>query len=396
MLGTITTAQTEYYQRPKDERFPSLDALVTFSQARKAASREISYNLRDLAIVPDPLATDDQRFAGAIAIQSPKGLAALTPWSHSQICRMVGAPAGYLRTLPAANAASDLNHGISQAPTGTTAVILAERSELTRQAHAAAFGAAVRPFVNGSYQEHAISARSITSDTYGRLWDADLLTPISATLGSHGWSLPPTWDGEPAGAYAGDRDSFLILVDGGSIVTDPSLTGPRQDGRMYRGIMLRNSEVGAAAVSITTILYQYICGNHCLWGAVVDRAFRRRHVGTRVLRDVLREIGTIARQWINRPASADEQIIRQLITLELAHTREAVIDELRKMGATEQAAKDAYATCEREFSASPRSYWGIHQGLTQTSQADGYQDARMIQDQIAAKVLAKGARLVAA
>lgn len=394
MSQTITTAQTEYYQRPRDERFPSLDALVQFSAARKAASREISYNLRDLSITPDPLATDAERFAGAVALQSPKGLAALTPWSHAQICRMVGAPAGYVRTLPAQIAADALNHGMhSAAAVGTTAVILAERQADTRAAHAAAFGAAARDVVNG--QEHTVRARSITSDTYGRLWDADLLTPLASTLGSHGWSLPPTWDGEPAGAYAGDRDSFVILVDGGSIVQDPSLSA-KGNGQLYRGIMLRNSEVGAAAVSIQTVLYQYVCGNHCLWGAVLDRQYRRRHVGTRVLRDTLREIGTIARQWIARPASADEQIIRQLITLELASSQAAVIDELRKMGATEQDAKDAYATCERDFAASPRSFWGIHQGLTKVSQADGYQDARLVLDQIAAKVLTKGARLVAA
>jgi hypothetical protein len=133
-----------------------------------------------------------------------------------------------------------------------------------------------------------------------------------------------------------------------------------------------------------------------LWGAVIDRSYRRRHVGTRVLRDVLREIGTTARQWIDRPASADEALIRSLMDLEVAQTREAVIDELRAMGASLADAQAAYATCEQQFDASPRSFWGLSQGLTKASQDSGYQDERLSLDVLAAKLLAKGRARVAA
>jgi len=363
-MSLITTAATEYYRRPADERLDSPEALVAAAVARKLASREISYSAKDLRIVPG---TD----AGQIKLASPKGTADLTPWSHAQLCRFVGAPSAYVRTLPAAIAADALNFGLQATSAGTTASILAERK------------------ADGS-----VTARAITSESYGRLWDADFYGPVVETLGAHGWSLPPTWDGKPAGAYSSDRDSFLILCNGGSIVTDPSVRG--ENGQMYRGIMLRNSEVGGAAVWIQRVLYQFVCGNHNLWGAVVDSTYRRRHVGTRVLRDVLREIGTTARTWTNRAASVDEAIIRRLIDTEVASTREAVIDELRAMGASQADAETAYATCEREFDASPRSYWGLSQGLTKSSQASGYQDDRLALDQLASKLLARGAKLVAA
>jgi hypothetical protein len=66
------------------------------------------------------------------------------------------------------------------------------------------------------------------------------------------------------------------------------------------------------------------------------------------------------------------------------------------MGATRTAAEAAYSTCERDFDASPRSYWGIAQGMTKTSQATGYQDDRLSLDTLAAKLLAKGRIKVAA
>jgi len=365
----LNTAQTEYYRRPADERMESLAHLVETAQARKLASKEISWNAKDLAIQP----AGDPKQHGALLLTSPRGLASLTPWSHGQLSRMVGAPASYIRSLPAGIAADALNYGLRATGTGTVANILAQKTDA------------------------GITARAVTSDTYGRLWEADLYKPIVDTFGAQGWTTPPTWDGKPAGAYMGDRDSFLIIVDGannGSIVTDPSLRGG--DGRMFRGLMVRNSEVGHCAVSIERVLYQFICGNHMLWGAVIDKTYRRRHVGTRVLRDVLREVGQTAREWVNRPASADEALIRSLMTLELAQTQEACIDELRKMGATQADAEAAYRVCAEQFDASPRSYWGLSQGLTKTSQESGYQDERLTLDQLAAKLLAKGRARVAA
>lgn len=368
-LTVLGTAAREYYSRPADERYDSPEALVAFSAQRKAASREIAYNAKDLEIIP---AGDDR-----VQLASPRGVAELTPWSHAQLCRTIGAPAGYVRTLPASIAAAALNHGLRETAPGTTLSILAQL-----------------PGLPGTVPG-AVTARAITSETYGRLWDADFYGPVVETLGANGWTLPPTWDGKPAGAYSSDRDSFLILVNGGSIVTDPSIRG--DGGQMYRGIMLRNSEVGGAAVWLQRVLYEYICGNHNLWGAVIDREYRRRHVGVNVLRDTLREIGATARQWVNRPASADEAIIRKLIDLELAATKDAVIDELCAMGATKTDAAGAYDRCVERFEASPRSFWGIAQGLTSLSQDSGYQDDRLALDQLAAKVRARGSRqLVAA
>src|SRR5262249_15905893 len=116
-VQTIDTAARQYASRPKDERFPSLQSMIDAAQHQRERSREVTYNLKDLRFRPidsaDPL--------GTLALQSPKTTAVFTHWGFQQMSRVLGAPAGYLRTLPAAVAADALNYGISQTPAGTTA-----------------------------------------------------------------------------------------------------------------------------------------------------------------------------------------------------------------------------------------------------------------------------------
>jgi hypothetical protein len=347
--------------------------LITAATEDKDTSREVTYNLRDLSV------TNSEEYG--LVLQSPRGQAHMTHWGFGQLARIVKAPAGYLRTLPPANIAADLTHGLQDAAAiGSSAVILA------------------RPPKDG---ESLPMVRAVTTETYGRAWDADFYDGAQSVLFNHRssgtgseWIQPPTWDGGSAGTWRGDRDSFVIRVDGGSIVTDPTI--PNGDGKLYRGTMLRNSEVGGGALVIDWVLFQYICGNLNLWGATIDRRFTRRHVGQYALRDTLRELATTARQWTQRSASQDEAIIRQLIDREIAHTDAAVVDELRKVGYTVDQANAAVDTCKRHFNASPRSAWGIAQGTTKMSQQAEYQDDRYTLDQLASKLTAKMLRRVAA
>jgi len=368
----MMAAAAQYANRPADERFATIDALINAARADRYASKERRYALRDLQATST---TATENSPAAVVLQSPKGTAELTHWSFSQLARTVGAPAAYLRTLPATLAASCINHGIGQTPSGTDVNILAKQ--------------------NG----HGPIVRACTSETYGRLWDEQLYSAVRDSLlrGSHTKFRDglPTWSGETAGWYRGDRDSFGITVDGGSIVDDPSASqGNGSSGQMYRGLIIRNSEVGAAAVSVSTFLFRYICGNHIIWGAQNVAKFRRRHVGMNALRDTMREIVRLAREWTTQSASQDQALIKVLIDHEIAHTKEAVIDELRKVGYTKDQAIAAYDLTERTENASPRSFWGLAQGTTRLSQteSDGHMDERQTIDDLAGQLLAIGVK----
>ena len=166
---------------------------------------------------------------------------------------------------------------------------------------------------------------------------------------------------------------------------------------MYKGLLVRNSETGRSSVFIDRILFRFVCGNLCLWGAVYDNRFRRRHVGTNVVRDVVREITRTAEQWTSQSDGKEQAIIDAITTHQLAGTKAGVIDELQKIGLTKRVATDAYERCEQTEPISPFTSWGIVQGLTRLSQDSGFQDQRVELDLLAAKVANRAyvAKLVA-
>src|SRR5579862_6171578 len=245
-MTTIATAAREYASRPADERYPSVQALIQAAHHDRNHSIEKTMNAKELRVIP---------VADSLMLQSPRNVAHFTHWSFGQLCRSLGAPAGYLRELPPAIAADALNFGLTETPVGQSFNLLIQAP-------------------NGKPEP---TIRACTSDSYGRLYDEDLYGSLARFVMERDsrWTTPPTWSGEPAGAYRGDRDSFVIITNGGSIVTDPSLRngvaarpGGGNADQMYRGILISNSEVGARSVTIETILYRFICGNHMLWGAM--------------------------------------------------------------------------------------------------------------------------------
>lgn len=72
---------------------------------------------------------------------------------------------------------------------------------------------------------------------------------------------------------------FLFLVDGNRDLEGPS--DPTQAG-LFRGFILRNSDVGAAALTLDVFLFRACCANHIIWGFQQVAGFRRRHVGTSI------------------------------------------------------------------------------------------------------------------
>ena len=76
MLST-QEASRQYATRPPDERFPSLKALIDFSQHEKECSVERTYNLRDLRAVPVNTHNTERFDAtpaqASVQLESPKG-----------------------------------------------------------------------------------------------------------------------------------------------------------------------------------------------------------------------------------------------------------------------------------------------------------------------------------
>src|SRR6266576_1643642 len=114
----IGTAAAQYANRPDDERFPSLQALIDNAEYDKEHSREVTYNLKDLHIQAGN--SNDTKNDNEVMIVSPKGEAKFTHWSFGQLSTMLKSPAGFLRTLTPPTTALVMNEKIAQTMPGTT------------------------------------------------------------------------------------------------------------------------------------------------------------------------------------------------------------------------------------------------------------------------------------
>lgn len=362
MIST-SSAQGQYFSRPADERFPSLEALHTaaLSDEQRCAKAEVPLSGL-LAVTQGADVAVQGKATGVIAT--------LTHWSFAQVARLVGAPAAYLRTLPASLAVENLNHGFKSAAEDPAQLYLRREAD------------------------SGLTLRAATTPTYSRYHDADFVSRLMQLRDVRpGLDLPPVWgkggfgsnDGSKGGAYRGDRDAFVIMTDGGSIVDDPTVGGfGGGNGTMYRGIIARNSTVGASKLELLTFYFRGICGNHCIWGVEQQTSVQRRHVGD--VAAAFEDMIKAATVWLERPASEDVAKITALNTIELGKDKAETVKAGRGYGLTEEQAENSYLAAE-QFEQNPRSVWGYSNGVTRISQLSSYQDTRFIMDQIAAKML---------
>ena len=86
-------ASNQWATRPSDERFWDVPEMLQSCEAYKASSQEAQVKYSDLRFEADGR---EIFITGKARTQ-----ARLSHWAFGQVCQKVGAPASYLRTLPA-------------------------------------------------------------------------------------------------------------------------------------------------------------------------------------------------------------------------------------------------------------------------------------------------------
>jgi hypothetical protein len=232
---------------------------------------------------------------------------------------------------------------------------------------------------------------AITSPRYARVHHDELASRVLDLMGDHpAWNLPLGYkDGEfgaervPSGAYLGDRDMFLFLVDGNRDLDDPT---DRSHAGLFRGFILRNSDVGAAALTLDVFLFRAVCGNHIIWGFQHVAGFRRRHVGASIQDAWTTSLDSV-RATLDADPASDRTILLRASTQEIGPTREAVLSAVtQRLELSQKQAAEAYTLAE-QHETNPRSVWGYVQGLTRLSQRTPWQDSRFTLDRAASRLL---------
>jgi hypothetical protein len=355
---TAYTAHREWATRPPDERFASVSALYEAARARRVGSEE-------RAIETNQFRTQAEADDDLVLRDSSGRSAPLTNWSFEQLATIAGAPPKYLRTLPASIASSAINFGLQRQ---------------RREAHQL-FADRTAPW----------TVHAITSQRYARVHHDELAARVLDLMVDHpAWHLPLGYkDGVygaemvPSGAYLGDRDMFLFLVDGDRDLEDPT---DRSHAGLFRGFILRNSDVGAAALTLDVFLYRVICGNNIIWGFQHVAGFRRRHIGASIHEAWTESLGSV-RAALDANSADDRTVIIRATAQELGANREEVLDTVgTRLELSRKQAADAYGLAE-QFEDNPRSIWGYVQGLTRLSQRTLWQDQRFSLDRAASRLL---------
>src|SRR5258708_8618647 len=243
------TAHRDWASRPPDERYASVHALYDAARARRLRTEERT--IETVALRTEAVASD------ALALRDTSGRqTALTNWSFEQLAGIAAAPPKYLRTLPAAIASDAINYGLRR-QRREQQQLLVDRDD--------------------PWTVHAV-----TSPRYARVHHDELAGRVLDLMTQHpAWSLPLGYkDGVfgaerlPPGASLGARAMFLFLVDGNRDLDDPTDTS---HAGLFRGFILRNSDVGAAALTLDVFLFRAVCGNHIIWGFQHVVRFRPPH-----------------------------------------------------------------------------------------------------------------------
>jgi hypothetical protein len=104
----IGRVSSEWFSRPDDERYLSLSDLHHAVSERTERARVRTVESADIRVE----ATRDNAERLSLVVPGSRVPLAPTHWSYGQLCSLVGAPASYMRQLPAPLAAINLQHGL--------------------------------------------------------------------------------------------------------------------------------------------------------------------------------------------------------------------------------------------------------------------------------------------
>ncbi len=143
----IGRVSSEWLSRPDDERYLSLTEL--YDAVKSRADRAKARTVESRAVRVEASRDDAERLS--LIVPGQEQPVAPTHWSFGQLCSLVGAPAKYLRELPAPLAGINMQHGL-----------LNHRAELVKTLET---------------DDGRVELRAVTGPDYGRIWTMSLSPP---------------------------------------------------------------------------------------------------------------------------------------------------------------------------------------------------------------------------
>jgi hypothetical protein len=372
----VGRVSSEWFSRPADQRYLSLSDL--YASVRGRANRSRTRIVESAAIRVEAKRDDAERLT--LSMPGSDAPVAPTHWSFGQLASLVGAPAAYLRQLPAPLAGFNLQYGLTS-----------HRVEQVRTLETD----------NGR-----VELRAVTGPDYGRIYDHELVEAVQRIAGNGTrdtrWKVPGVLDWstgvynprvdvtkDTTTLYASDRDVFLFLVDD----LNPIEAGRLPDGSpdlYFRGFYCWNSEVGAKTLGIASFYLRAVCQNRNLWGVEDFEEITIRHskyAASRFAHEAAPALARFANSspmpFVNGVKAAREKIV--------ARTDDDRSEFLRKRGFSKAETAKVIETVLTEEGHPPTSVFDFVQGITAVARDKTHQDARLDMEAKAKKLFDRAA-----
>jgi len=372
----VGRVSSEWFSRPADERYLSLSELAR--SVRDRADRSRTRVVESALIHVEASRNNPERLA--LILPGTDTAIAPTHWSFGQLASLVGAPAAYLRQLPAALAGINLQYGLTS-----------NRAEQIKTLET---------------DDGRTELRAVTGPDYGRIFDAELVEAVQRIAGNGTgdtrWKVPGVLDWstgiynprvditkDTTTLYASDRDVFLFLVDD----LNPIEAGRLPDGSpdlYFRGFYCWNSEVGAKTLGMASFYLRAVCQNRNLWGVEDFEEITIRHskyAPNRFAHEAAPALLNFANSsplpFVNGIRAARERIV--------ARTDEDRTDFLRRRGFSKAETGKIIDAVLAEEGRPPESIFDFVQGITAVARDKPQQDARLDMEAKAKNLLDRAA-----
>ncbi len=164
----VGRVSSEWFSRTPDERYLSLSDLFAAVRGRTEHSRTRTVNSAAIRVEADR----DNAERLSLALPGSDRPVAMTHWSFGQLASLIGAPAAYLRQLPAPLAGINLQYGLTS-----------HRAEQVKTLEV---------------ENGRVELRAVTGPDYGRIYDHELVSAVQRVagdgVGDTRWKVPGILD----------------------------------------------------------------------------------------------------------------------------------------------------------------------------------------------------------
>ena len=360
-MTTLMQANEQWSKRPADQRFVSLLDLQKKVNTDRENSIGSVVSTRKIKVIPHPANP-----MKGVTIEGSSGLYDPTHWSFGQLASLAGAPAGYLRTLPAPLVADAMNYGLRFNRDAEDVGVLRTKTSLDLGD-------------DSGITEH-VELRAATGPRYGRIWNGDIVDSLVQRFGDglsgdfrvpgeFGKAVPVTK--ENTTIYGSDRDIFVFLADEVNRV-EVSNRRDGQAGSLARGFFVWNSEVGSQTMGVGMFLFDYVCMNRIIWGVKEFKEVRLRHTMSAPERFV-EEVAPILTAYSQASALPIEQTIKAAQAAKI----ESDLDVFLKNRFTAAESTAIKAAHMREEGRPIETIWDATAGVTAYAKTIRNQDNRV-------------------